>query len=147
MIINYRNINKEKETLDLADAVITSNGSSLIITFPDENKAIQSIEFTLSEFENMEDETNAYYYTEDIRNYFASNADIYDIQKIFDDKKLMNMLLSEYSGYRRDADGGDIEDTMHWTDCLAMAIDSCEDQLEKYRITDPIIDTTKEFHE
>ncbi len=70
-----------------------------------------------------------YYCRLDVKNYFSDKG--YD-PAILDNKLLIDAITTTYVDFRDNADGGEYEDSMHWTKCLDKAIEIYSNQVGKY---------------
>lgn len=105
---------------------------STMITIIKGNGELLSL--TLNDAVKIADAVDRYYYKEDLMYHFEHSKEYSD--EVLNDESVMEILLDAYTDYRSDADGGDEEENMHWTQCLSMAIDDNADILEKYRLAE-----------
>lgn len=91
----------------------------------------ETLSLTLSDAQRVSAAVRRYYCLDDLKNYFENN-DIYSAD-VIDDDALMIALIDSYAQYRENADGGEIEDSMHWSECLSAAIADNAEMLEQYR--------------
>lgn len=89
-----------------------------------------TLTLTLSDAEGVAYAVREYYCAEDIEDFFSDSDDYLD--EVVDDADIMNALLTSYMTYRENADGGEYEESMHWSECLERAIEDNEKILEKY---------------
>ena len=91
-----------------------------------ENGKRNQVELSLSQAAEVVDMYNRIYYVEDIEHFFEESTK-YD-SRILLDKDLMYEILANYADLRNNADGGDIEDTLHWSECLRLAVENPENE-------------------
>lgn len=88
------------------------------------------IALTFSEIKELNATMNRAYYLDDIISYFTNSDEYTD--DILNDTELLNHILDDYEEKRNNADGGEEEDCIHWTDCLESAVENWEHALKKY---------------
>ena len=94
----------------------------------------ETLSLTLSDAEKVENAVKRHYCEEDLIDYFE-NSDKYS-GEVLDDESVMETLLDSYTNHRLNADGGEEEESMHWSKCLSMAIEENADILDKYLLAE-----------
>lgn len=114
----------------MTPAVISTNIEHKISIMPHDKHT--QLTLTLSDAESVAMALRRFHCSTDIIERF-SNTDDYSYDAI-ENGDVMTALLDSYVKRRENADGGEIEDSMHWSECLSKAIEDNADILEKYRL-------------
>lgn len=109
--VNTVTVNHSDRTISLHSA------DNLIATMP------------IHEAEMIADAVRNYYCRLDVENYFTDKR--YD-PAILEDTTLIDDITIAYADFRDNADGGEYEDSMHWTECLDKAVEIYGNQVGKY---------------
>lgn len=96
----------------------------------------ETLSLTLSDAEKVERAVKQHYCKQDLIDYFE-NSDKYS-DEVLNDESVMKTLLDSYLIYRINADGGEEEECMHWSECLSKAIEYDAAILEKYLLTERV---------
>ncbi len=108
---------------------VTVNHSDRTISLHSADKLITTM--PIHEAEMIADAVRSYYCRLDVEDYFTDER--YD-SAILENTMLIDDITDTYANFRNHADGGEYEDSMHWTECLDKAVEIYADQISKYAI-------------
>lgn len=89
------------------------------------------ITISLSDASRIAETVNEIYYMEDITSNIQGKVDLDTYApQILEDKEVLDSILDIYADYRNNADGGEWEETRHWSECLSDAFDLTESEYD-----------------
>lgn len=94
----------------------------------------EPVRLTISEAEEVAEFVNKIYYRQDVIAYFEDRPDVYKNILSRSNVDLIDNITEKYAEYRKNANGGDIEDNLHWTECLEKAVAEFKNVLSAYKI-------------